>query len=70
MRLSDLIEKMRTDRPDEWTMDNFSRKARELEDALKDARAGMLYIRANHGELYGVGFDRVEEKAAKVLDNQ
>ena len=68
MRLSELIEKMRTDRPDEWTMDEYARKARHLEDALLDARSGMKYIRETHGNLYGVGFDRVEEKAVKALD--
>lgn len=69
MRLSELVEKMRTDRPDEWSMDEFARKARQLEDALLDARSGMRYIRVTHGNLYGVGFDRVEEKAAKALDS-
>ena len=68
MRLSELIEKMRIDRPDEWMMDEFARKARQLEDALLDARSGMRYIREVHGNLYGVGFDRVEERAAKALD--
>ena len=69
MRLSIMLEKARIDRPDEWSMDEFARKARQLEDALIDARSGMLYIRQTHGNLYGVGFNRVEEKCAKVLDN-
>lgn len=68
MRLSELIEKMRTDRPDEWLMDELSRKARQLEDALLDARSGLRYVRESHGNIYGVGFDRVEEKSAKALD--
>ena len=68
MRLSKLIERARADRPDEWTMDEMARKARDLEDALADARSGLRYIRESHGDLYGVDFDRVEEKAAKVLD--
>lgn len=38
-----------------------------LEDALKDARSALLYVREVHGELYGVGFDRVEEKAKLAL---
>ena len=33
-----------------------------LVDALKDASA-LLYVREAHGELYGVGFDRVEKKS-------
>ena len=69
MRLSKLIEIGRTDRPGEWTMDELARRARGLEDALADARSGMRYIRESHGDLYGVAFDRVEEKASKALDH-
>ena len=68
MRLSIMLEKMRINRPDEWTMDDFARKARALEDALIDARAGLSYIHQKYGKLNGVGFNRVEEKAAKALD--
>lgn len=32
----------------------------ELKAALLDAIGGMAYIKAFHGELYGVGFDRIE----------
>ena len=67
MRLSVLIERMRTDRPDEWTMDEFARKARQLEDALIEARSGMLFIRQLHGNLYGVNFTRVENKCVEAL---
>jgi len=35
--------------------------APELRDACADALAGWRYIRANHGDLYGVGWDRVEQ---------
>lgn len=31
-----------------------------LKDALADAINGLAYIKQAHGELYGVGFDRVE----------
>lgn len=31
-----------------------------LREAASDALAGWRYIRANHGDLYGVGWDRVE----------
>lgn len=68
MKLSEKIEIYRAGRPDEWTMDDFARQARQLEDALIDARTGLLYIRETHGNLYGVGFDRVEEKAVAALD--
>lgn len=67
VRLSEKLERYRTGRPDEWTMDEFARQARLLEDALLDARSGLRYIKQSHGELYGVGFDRVETKAAVAL---
>ena len=38
-----------------------------LVDALKDARSTLLYVREAHGDLYGVGFDRVEKKASAAL---
>lgn len=34
--------------------------APELLDAATDALAGWRYIRQHHGDLYGVGWDRVE----------
>ena len=68
MLLSEKIENFRADRPDEWTMDDFARNARQLEDALKDAISGLRYIRQVHGDLYGVGFDRVEDKANLALN--
>jgi len=33
-----------------------------IHDTLYDALSGWNYIRGVHGELYGVGFDRVEKK--------
>ena len=38
MRLSEKIEKYRTDRPDEWTMDEFIRKSLLIESELSGAR--------------------------------
>ena len=35
-----------------------------LRDLAADASSGTRYIRQAHGELYGVGWDRVEEKRA------
>jgi len=67
MKLSEKLERYRCDRPDEWTMDEFARQARLLEDALLDARSGMRYIQSAHGNLYGVGWQRVEEKCVKAL---
>ena len=39
----------------------------EVRDALMDALAGWKYIRHSHGDLYGVGWDRVEEKLEAIL---
>ncbi len=38
-----------------------------LEEAAKDALAGWRYIRQNHGDLYGVGWDRVEQNLLRAL---
>lgn len=35
---------------------------RIMDEALADALGGWRYIRANHGDLYGVGWDRVHLK--------
>jgi hypothetical protein len=39
----------------------------EVKDALMDALSGWKYIRHSHGDLYGVGWDRVEEKLEAIL---
>ncbi len=44
------------------------KRVAELEDAAKDALSGWRYIRQNHGDLYGVGWDRVEDKLSKALE--
>jgi hypothetical protein len=49
-------------------LEGLTERAAQLEDALKDARSALLYVREVHGELYGVGFDRVEKKASAALD--
>ena len=36
-------------------------------DAMQDALAGWRYIRAAHVDLYGVGWDRVEEKLHQAI---
>ena len=48
-------------------LDGYIERVKQLEDALKDARGALLYVREVHGELYGVVFDRVEEKAKLAL---
>ena len=42
-------------------------RVKELEEALRDMHNGWRYIRASHGDLYGVGWDRCEEKASAAL---
>lgn len=39
----------------------------ELYEALEDMLSGWRYIRKNHGDLYGVGWDRAEGNAAAAL---
>lgn len=39
----------------------------ELHSALTDALSGWEYIREQHGDLYGVGWDRVEQKLKKQI---
>jgi hypothetical protein len=38
-----------------------------MRDALQDMAGGWRYIREQHGDLYGVGWDRCEEKARAAL---
>lgn len=38
-----------------------------LREALRDMYAGWKYIRSFHGDLYGVGWDRCDEKARAAL---
>lgn len=39
----------------------------KLVEALEDAMSALQYVRENHGDLYGVGFDRVREAGTKAL---
>jgi hypothetical protein len=41
--------------------------APELLEALRDMYEGWKYIRRTHGDLYGVGWDRAQEKAEAAL---
>lgn len=41
--------------------------APELLEALQDMLNGWKYIREQHGELYGVGWDRAQDKAEKAI---
>lgn len=42
--------------------------APDLLEALQDMLAGWEYIRANHGDLYGVGWDRAQNKANSAIN--
>lgn len=39
----------------------------ELLEALQDMHAGWKYIRSFHGDLYGVGWDRAQDKAEAAI---
>ena len=39
----------------------------DLLEALKDMHSGWKYIRETHGDLYGVGWDRSQEKAEAAI---
>jgi len=39
----------------------------DLVEALRDMLSGWVYIRHSHGDLYGVDWDRSQEKAVKAL---
>lgn len=41
--------------------------APDLLAALGDMLSGWRYVRAEHGDLYGVGWDRAEEIAAAAI---
>ncbi len=38
-----------------------------LVEALEDILSGWIYIRQQHGDLYGVGWDRAQGKAEEAL---
>lgn len=52
-----------------WSPENDEHTARlmaaapELLEALEDMLSGWKYIRESHGDLYGVGWDRAQDKA-------
>ncbi|MES3444088.1 hypothetical protein [Citrobacter freundii] len=41
--------------------------APELLEALQDMLSGWEYIRSQHGDLYGVGWDRAQNKAKSAI---
>ena len=70
MQLSTLIERMRIDRPDEWSMDALARKARQLEHDLADKDNKIEFLEgllAGDGALItGLKNDQAEQEAEIV----
>ena len=46
----------------------LERERDEAREALSDMLSGWRYIRKTHGDLYGVGWNRAQKKAEKVLE--
>jgi hypothetical protein len=44
------------------------RERDEAREALSDMLSGWRYIRKTHGDIYGVGWERAQTKAEKVLE--
>ena len=58
---------MRWDRKEIEANAKLIASAPDLLAALEDMYSGWLYIRKMHGDLYGVGWDRSQEKAEAAL---
>lgn len=66
--MSDLVERLRSfcykdtaeaaDR-----IEQLERVLAQAREALEDMNNGWKYIRCSHGDLYGVGWDRAQDKA-------
>lgn len=48
-------------------VDALRAEVARLREALTDMLSGWRYIRQNHGDLYGVGWDRCEDAARAAL---
>jgi hypothetical protein len=66
--LSGYIKTWRADRPDEWTMDEFIRKAEKLERELQEARELYKSYRSLVVELMGYLGPIDYNKFEKILD--
>jgi hypothetical protein len=49
------------------TVKALEAEVKTLREALIDMRSGWKYIREYHGDLYGVGWDRAQDKADAAL---
>ena len=64
--LSERILLSRTDRPDEWSMDDYSREAKKLEDRITELEEKSIeaWIDNQNGSSYPEGVDSAWEKSA------
>jgi hypothetical protein len=63
MKLSEYLKKSRCDRPDEWTMDNFIKRAEALEAVADKARQFMELPSCNDFTTYLDHLDNIEGKS-------
>ena len=52
---------------DRKRIESLTKQRDDLVEACRDALGGWRYIRQSHGDLYGVGWDRVEQKLEAAL---
>ena len=67
MKLSDDLQQCHISGDFGNALEGYAERAKQLEDALNDARITLINARFLHGNLYGVGFDRIEGKAKAAL---
>ena len=66
MKLSEQLKRARADRPDEWSMDRYIQKAKEMEDLLENNR-NKKPIAWFHDDFGVVELSRIERKGWKPL---
>tara|TARA_R110000765_G_scaffold170354_1_gene275298 strand:- start:8 stop:391 length:384 start_codon:yes stop_codon:yes gene_type:complete len=57
--LSERIHLNRTDRPDEWTMDDYAREAKKLEDKIAELEKDNDELNYASDELYSLVFNHI-----------
>lgn len=63
--MADLLKGTAADAADR--IDQLAAENEKLRAAAEDALSGWRYIRRHHGDLYGVGWDRVENALIAAL---
>jgi hypothetical protein len=56
-----------TSTEEDYANANLIAAAPDLLEALQDMLSGWKYIREQHGDLYGVGWDRAQDKAQQAI---